>query len=125
MPFRADRGQHAVAELGGEAALRHGDHPQRGRLRDLPGLDQGEVLDAVPRVMPRILRQRLGVRLERYVDGPVADGVRGHLPAGAVRGDDRGLQFLRVGLQIAYVPPPGPGVDTSVAAAVRPTRDPS
>ena len=49
--------------------------------------------------------QRPLVRVEHHVDGQVADRVRGDLPAGAVRGDDRGLQLGRVGLQVAAALP--------------------
>ena len=41
MPVRAHGGEHAVAEFGGEAALRHGDHAELGGPGDLPGLDLG------------------------------------------------------------------------------------
>ena len=101
VPVRADRGEHAVAEFGGEAALGHGDHAELRGPGDLPGLDHGEVLNAVPWIGPRVLGEGLGVGVEDQVDGPVADRVRGDLPAGAVRGDDGGPQRLRVGLQVA------------------------
>ena len=79
------------------------------------GLGHGEVLDAVPRVPPRVLGQRAGVGVEGHVDGPVADRVGGDLPAGAVRGDDRGLQVRGVGLQVAA---PGARVGVPVGPRV-------
>ena len=89
------------------------------------GRARGEVLDPVPGVRGAGTGAAACVeRVEGQVDRAVADRVRGDLPAGPVRGDDRGGQLVGVGLQVAAVARLARRSRRDMAA-VRPTSDPS